>query len=349
MLGLVLKKLFGALKRAVRAIAEIGRLRRQRESLLQEVGVLQAALLPTVPPGLPVSVAYRPAEGPLAGGDFYDAFALPDGRTGLVLGDISGHGRDALARTTFVRYTLRAYVEMGLQPREVLKVGSTALAGHLDGGFATVTVAIYDPRSGRFTYAGAGHPPPLVAGCDAPFEPVIACASPPLGIGEPTGFRQTTFTLTAGARACLYTDGVTEARADGGLFGIARFGRALAELPPGADAEMLLDSVAAMADEINDDMAVCLITAPAHAPATGPRIEELEVDDQHEVGDSLERFLRACGVPMADVPGVLREAGEVARREGSVTVRVRANDFRPGVDVVPGNLVRLAERRRAVR
>jgi hypothetical protein len=112
---------------------------------------------------------------------------------------------------------------------------------------------------------------------------------------------------------------------------------------------MLLDAVAAMADEITDDMAICVISAAAEAPATGTRIEELEVDDEHEVGDSLERFLRACGVALADVPGVLREAGEAARREGSVTVRVRANDFRPGVDVVPGNLVRLSERRRATR
>jgi hypothetical protein len=325
------------------------RLRRQRESLLQEVGLLQAALLPAVPAGLPVSVAYRPAEDATAGGDFYEAFALTSGRTGLVLGDMSGHGRDALARTTFVRYTLRAYLEAGLEPRDVLKVGSAALAEHLDGGFATVTVAVYDSANGRFTYASAGHPPPVVAGGDAPFEPVIACPAPPLGIGEPTGFRQSMFTLTSGARVCLYTDGVTEARVDGGLFGVGRFEQALAALPPDADAEVLLDSVAGVADEIRDDMAVCLVTAPPDAPATGPSIEELEVTDEHEVGDSLERFLRACGVPLGDVPGVLREAGEAARREGSVTVRVRANDFRPGVDVVPGNLERLTERRPSAR
>ena len=324
------------------------RLNRQRESLLQEVGLLQTALLPPVPEGLPVSVAYRPADGATAGGDFYDAFALPGGRTGLILGDMSGHGRDALARTTFVRYTLRAYLEAGLEPREVLKVGAAALAEHLDGGFATVAVVVHDHASGRLTYANAGHPPPVVVGCEAPFEPVIACSAPPLGLGEPTGFRQSTFTLTAGARACLYTDGVTEARVDGRLLGAGRFEHTLAELPPDADANALLEAVVAKADEITDDMAACLISAGADAPATGPRVEELEVDE-HEVGDSLERFLRACGVALSDVPGILREAGEAARREGSVTVRVRANDFRPGVDVVPGNLVRLSERRHATR
>jgi hypothetical protein len=324
------------------------RLRRQREVLLQEVGLLQQALLPAVPAGLPVSVAYRPANGATAGGDFYDVFELPGGGTGVILGDVSGHGREALARTTFVRYTLRAYLEAGLEPREVLRVGSAALSEHLEGEFATVLVAVHNPLSGRFTYASAGHPPPLVAGCTRPYEPVTACSAPPIGIGESTGFRQSMFTLTAGARACLYTDGVTEARADGQLLGVARLERALEELPPGADADELLDAVTHMADEVSDDMAVCLITAAADAPQAGPRIEELEVDG-HEAGDSLERFLRACGVALGEVPGVLREAGEAARREGSATVRVRSGDFRPGVDVLPGNLVRLAERRRAVR
>ncbi len=323
--------------------------RRQRQALQREVGLLQAAVLPSVPPELPVSVAHRPAEGASAGGDFYDAFALADGRIGLILGDVSGHGRDALARTTFVRFTLRAYLEAGLEPRHVLKVASEALAGHLDGGFATVTVAIHDRVHGRLTYASAGHPPPVVAGNDTPFEPVIACSAPPLGIGEPTGFRQSTVTLTAGARACLYTDGITEARADGGLLGVERLEQVLADLPPGADADALLDAIDAIADEITDDMAVCLVTAAPGASATGPRVEELEVENEHEVGDTLERFLRACGVPLGDVPGVLREAGEAARREGSVTVRVRVDGFRPGVDVVTGNFVRLPERRRAAR
>jgi hypothetical protein len=318
------------------AAARARRLRRQRAALLQEIGLLQEALLPSVPHDLPVSVAYRPAADASADGDFYDAFALPTGAIGLIVGSVSGHGRDTLGRTTFVRYTLRAHLDAGLEPREAVKVASDALEAHLDGGFATLTIAIYEPTTSRFTYASAGHPPPVVVGTKEEFDPVVACSAPPLGIGEPTGFRQSTFTLTAGARACLYTGGE-----DTELL--------LAALADHGDAAALLDAVADAADGIDDDMAVCLVTAPAGAPVTGPRIEELEVDDEYEVGDSLERFLRACGVPLADVPGVLREAGEAARRVGSVTVRVRMNDFRPGADVLPGNLVRLAERRRAVR
>jgi hypothetical protein len=318
------------------AAARARRLRRQRESLLKEVGLLQAALLPSVPPGLPVSVGYRPAADASVSGDFYDAFPLPSGGIGLAVGNVSGDGRDTLARTTFVRYTLRAHLDAGLEPREVLKVASDALAAHLDGGFATLIIAVYDPTTSRFTYASAGNPPPVVVGCDEDFDPVIACAAPPLGLCEPNGFRQSTFTLSAGARACLYT-------------GVRDIDLLLAALEDNGDAQTLLDTIAETADGIEDDMAVCLVTAAPDAPATGLWFEELEVHDEHEVGDSLERFLRACGVALAEVPGILREAGEAARREGSVTVRVRMNDFRPGAEVMPGNLVRLAERRRAVR
>jgi hypothetical protein len=322
------------------------RLSRQRAALLQEVGLLQSALLPTVPPDLPVTVAYRPAEGAAPGRDFYDAFALSGGRTGIILGDLAGRGRDALSRTTFVRYTLRAYLEAGLEPREVLRVGSEALADHIQPDFASVIVAVHEPATGRFTYANAGHAPPIVVG-DEPFEPVTACPAPPLGTDR-TGFRQTVLTLTAGSVACLYTDGVVEARADGRMLGAARLERALAELPADAGADVLIGRIAELADEAGDDMAVCIVRAGEDAPAAGTRIEEIQVDER-EVGDSLEHFLRACGVPLAEVPGVLREAGEAARREGSATVRARLNDFRPGVDVVPGNVIQLEERRRSLR
>ena len=152
------------------------RLARQQRELLGRVGLLQAALLPEVPAlvgALAASVAYRPAEGPGAGGDFYDVLPLAGGQTAVVIGDVSGHGRDALARTALARYTLRAYVEAGMEPGESLQIAGSVLAGKLEGDFITALIAVHDAGAGTLTYASAGHPPPIVVS-SAQFKPVLA-------------------------------------------------------------------------------------------------------------------------------------------------------------------------------
>ena len=138
------------------ATARTRRLERHRAKLMEDVGLLQEALLPTVPARLgrvTTSVAYRPADGLAAGGDFYDAFVLPGGRVGLLLGDVSGHGREALAKTALVRFTVRAHLEAGMSPREALSIAGRSLDGRLGDDFATVIAAIHDPDRGTLTYS----------------------------------------------------------------------------------------------------------------------------------------------------------------------------------------------------
>jgi hypothetical protein len=320
------------------------RLEQQRGELLEDVGLLQAALLPVPPAHLgPVgtSAAYRPADGPGAGGDFYDLFALDDGRLAVILGDISGHGRQALPHTALVRFTLRAYLEAGLSPRSAVQTAGAVLERQLGESFATVAAATYDPRERILTYACAGHPPPVVLGSRA-IEPITVCSSPPIGAGARTGTRQTVVSVPGRSQICFHTDGVTEARVGAELFGAERLARALAELGPRATASGLLERVAEETDSRPDDMAACLLCVEGSAVsaegAPAVLVEELELDRDEAASDRIEPFLLACGVPRGEIAELVRSARVVAEQSGTALLELRLADGPPEVTLRRNNV-----------
>jgi hypothetical protein len=318
-------------------------LNRQRADLLQDVGLLQTALLPPIAStvgGLGTSVAYRPSDGPGAGGDFYDALTLPGGRAAFILGDVSGHGRQSLARTAFMRYTLRAYLEAGLDPRTTLQVAGRVIGDHLDGHFATVVVAVHDPVGGSLTYACAGHPAPIVVGPSRP-EPVLAASSPPIGLGMRTGMRQTTVPFPSGSVACLYTDGLAEARTEEGILGRPRLADIMEELGRDATAESLLDAVAGEARLVTDDMATMVFSPVAGITSGGFRCEHLEVDAEEAESGLVEQFLTACEVPADRLTAASAEARALAGGYGAAVLYVRFGAVGSQVEVLPHNVASL--------
>jgi len=301
------------------------KLKKIRDELLEEVGVLQAALLPEVPErigGLALTVAYSPAEGPAAGGDFYDVFPLRDDRVGLIIGDISGHGKRALEHTSLLRYTLRAYLDAGLEPRAAIAVAGHTLEDDLGGDFATVVVGVYDSEAGTLQYSTAGHPPPLALG-PGKFEPITVCSAPPIGVHARTGLRQTTVTLPRGTDLCFFTDGVVEGRKNGEMFGRARLAAVLEELRPQPAAEDVLAHVLRGIDSASDDMAACVVTVESKRAARAFRLEELELQS-HEVDDDFaRRFLEACQVSDAKSADALTSLRTTAGEFGAAVLRVR--------------------------
>jgi len=321
---------------AIVAAGRTRRLERQRERLMEDIGLLQAALLPAVPSrlgALLTTVAYRPADGPAAGGDFYDAFALPDGRVGLLLGDVSGHGRQALAKTTLVRFTVRAHLEAGLSPREAIAISGRSLDGRLTDDFATVIAAIHDPVKGTLTYASAGHPPPIVVGPPS-HRPVTVSSAPPIGVGFPTGQRQTVLPMPEGASVMIYSDGLLEARVDGVPLGPERLAAWLRELGPDATARAVLDLVVEHADRVPDDLAAVLMHAAPGANAPAARLEQLKLDVLDMDGPDLDGFLRAAGVSDVDRLIAGRRVSELLATTSGVIVEVRTGEH-PMVGVVP--------------
>ena len=329
------------------------RLERQRTQLLEDVGLLQAALLPVPPARLgPVgtTAAYRPAAGPGAGGDFYDVFALDDGQLAVIVGDVSGHGREALPHTALVRFTLRAYLEAGLSPRGAVQTAGAVLEHQLGSSFATVVAATYNPRERLLVYASAGHPPPLVIGSGgerAALEPVTVCSAPPVGTGLATGTRQSVIAVPGGAQICFYTDGVTEARVGTQLFGPRRLASTLAEVGRGGDAAELLDRVCEQADSRPDDMAACLLSIEGGAGAPHALSEEIELDRESVASQRVEQFLLACGVEPAEAAAVLRAAAAAVERAGSVVLELHRADGHARVTFQNDNLAYLHTRHAA--
>jgi len=240
----------------------------QRAALLSDVGVLQAALLPAVPGDLgelDVSVAYRPAQGLAAGGDFFDVFSISPGRTGIIIGDVSGHGRESLIHAALVRYTLRTLMGEGHPLPEVLARADRYLTGELGDGFATVIVCSYEHATGQLTWAKAGHEPPIIAGQpDAEEE-----AATPLGFGLGDTWPEFSRSLAARERVCLFTDGLVEARRRGEYLGRAHL-RSLVE--QGLSAQAIVERVQQDSDLCSDDLAVVVLSrsvpvAPVETPS----------------------------------------------------------------------------------
>jgi serine phosphatase RsbU (regulator of sigma subunit) len=316
----------------------------QQRSLIRDLDVLQAALVPEVPStvgGLDVSVAYHPAEGPAAGGDFYDVFQLDEHRVAVMLGDVTGHGHEALQRATQARYTLRAHIQEERMPRRALARTSQALTEPGFEQLATVALAVFDHRRGTLTYALAGHPAPILLGTRAPEAP-LACSSPPLGWDMPTGRRQRTVSLPAGARVCFFSDGLIEARmgtsrsAHGTrpvLLGPGRLRRLIEALPPQQGAPELLAAVREHSLATPDDMAACIITARDGRPAANVDIEELEVGEATLERGLLDSFLSTLGLSESVKKGLMASVRERLRDSETATVLVDRAARKPRVRV----------------
>jgi hypothetical protein len=310
--------------RAAAAGARARRLERESAGLLRDLGAMQAALVPEVPArvgGLDISVAYRPAEGPAAGGDFYDLFVPRMGVVAMMLGDVSGHGHEALTHAALTRYTLRAYLQAGLEPRMALALAGRVLSDRSGARYATVAVGIYDGTAGTLTYALAGHPPPVFLGPDG-MEPVTAGSSPPVGWGAPTGRRQTTVSLSRGSEVCFFSDGLVEARHEGRLLGRDQLRRLLAGLGAQPSAEQLLEEVRRAAPAAPDDMVACILSAPGAPGAARVRVEELEVDAQALQRSGVRRFLCECKVAPAQLDAALQRARALVSATGGALLRV---------------------------
>jgi len=297
---------------------------------------LQAELAPRVPArmlGLAVSAGCRPAQSSAAGGDFYDVFAPARGKVAVILGDVAGRGPLALRHAASTRTTLRAYVQAGVEPRAALALAGRVLATPTVEHLATAVVGVYDTRSGCLTFASAGHQPPLLHGLHTR-EPVNVCASAPIGWSAPTGRRQTTVSLPAGAVACFFSDGLVEARCKHGVLGRERLSTMLGSLGARPSAAKLLAQVQAAACSIRDDLAACILVSELAVLTPQVHVEELEVDAEGLDGERARLFLETCQLRGAELEQTLEQAAETTATWGAAVLRVQIASSGPSATVL---------------
>jgi len=113
--------------------------------------------------GLDVAARYRPSgEGSLVSGDWYDTVLLPSKKVLLVVGDIAGHGLDAVTGMVAVRNSLRGLAITGAGPATLLDWLNRAAAHFADGVLGTAICGLYDPADRALHWARAGHLPPIL-------------------------------------------------------------------------------------------------------------------------------------------------------------------------------------------
>ncbi|GLY47804.1 GAF domain-containing SpoIIE family protein phosphatase [Lentzea sp. NBRC 102530] len=180
--------------------------------------LLQESLLPSHLPstqGWELAARYVPGAGNGVGGDWYDVFELPGGRTGVVIGDVVGSGLRAAVVMGRLRSALRAYALDYADPAVVLGKLDRKASHFEHDTMATVAYAVIDRAARCMRLSVAGHLRPVVAveGQDPAFANVPV--DPPVGFELVTGGRRATdVDLPPGTVVVLYTDGLVERRGE---------------------------------------------------------------------------------------------------------------------------------------
>ena len=174
--------------------------------------ITPAAAAPAEIPGLAVAARYRPAgPGNLVSGDWYDTAPLPSGSVLLVVGDIAGHGIDAVTGMVALRNCLRGLAITGAGPAALLGWLNGVACELTDGIIGTVVCGVFHPADRTLRWARAGHLPPLLVRAGVASELQLPNGVL-VGADPASQYQEVTTELVPGDALLLYTDGLVERR-----------------------------------------------------------------------------------------------------------------------------------------
>lgn len=204
-----LAQAYQELKEAQARLVEQEKLEHELEIARQIQHSILPKSLPEVP-GYEFGALISPARA--VGGDFYDFIPLAENRLGIVVGDVSDKGIPAALFMSLVYSQMRSEARRHLKPGAVLAAVNRSL-NEIDvvRMYVTMVYGILELEAGRFTFARAGHPLPIVL--DEGHQPLTLSE----GIGQPLSmlakprFDEQSVLIPQGGSIMLFTDGVTEA------------------------------------------------------------------------------------------------------------------------------------------
>lgn len=194
-------------------------LNQKLEKEFEQVGQIQRALTPESNPtldGYELASSYLPSLH--AGGDFFDYFQFPDGRLGVIVADVAGHGAGAATVMAMIAASIRSFTFMqedissAAEPAAVAQfINRVLYTSSLPSMFVTAFVCVLDPNTGTIDWIRCGHNPPRIRGVDGSIRTLTNPGTLPLGVTEDLPAVSLSSTLEPGETLVMYTDGITEA------------------------------------------------------------------------------------------------------------------------------------------
>jgi PAS domain S-box-containing protein len=316
---------------------------RAREAEEREIAIgLQRALLPeglVSHPELSFAARYEAGSAALeVGGDWYDAFMLPDGRVAVTVGDVVGHGLAAAAAMGQLRTAHAALAQHASGPGQLLTRLDDFVERTRTTDFATVCYGVLDPDTGVLEYASAGHPPMLLVSPSGATRWLDGAQSPPLYGRDGRERAQASVEVEHGSLLLLYSDGLVERRGEHINEGLKRLERAAASLAGAPIDDVCERLVVALGVEASREDDVALL-AVRYAPATTfRRVFPARPEELRKLRSAMREWLARRGLDASDGNALLLAVGEACANAiehaylvgatGDVSVEIAEGDGR---------------------
>ena len=301
--------------------------------------------MPSLPeiPGLTFDAMYQAAMlEATVGGDWYDAFRLPDGRVVFSIGDVAGKGLQAAVAMASVRQSIRTAALINPDPVAVLNAVDRIVRAIGQAQFVTAFVGVLDPVSFEFTFASAGHPPALLRDADGIITSLDE-GDLPLGLRGRSEDGSRTIEIAPGSVLLCYTDGLTEFDRDA-VDGERRVREAFAEAT--GDVARAIYARISQGRPAQDDVAMLAVAfAQPLVALDDPRrasVWSFDSADAHDAGRTRREYverLRAVGLTDEETSSAELVFGElvgnvVRYAPGSITAILDVSGPAPVLHVI---------------